>query len=560
MNPPQSQKHSVTLPPGILHVLRAVAQRDLRIRLAEFPVRVGIILPALWLAQAGLDWVFNFSWLIRLFLLLADIGVVGKLAYDHTVIPLRQRLNLRTAALRVERTFPQFRTALISAVELTSHPTGSPELLRILVANVLRQVERTSILKQVVQTNGLKKRLGVLALVLLSVGAAGWYFHPKSVTLVQRVLLSRVPLPTRTVVIPVTRDAVIPTGADFEVSARAQGVIPKSGRISVIYADGRREVLPVNGNTSDPARFGFILRNVRQTFRYRFELNDGVGPQFQVTPKILPSLSALHLTQIYPRYMDSREVEMPDGDLALLPGGRLRLQGESTQPLKSAVLELKGLEKKVPMNITGPDRRSVKFELPIPDAGLTALSIHLENRDGDVSVNDAVYRVQLIKDRPPSVILKAPRAEKTTLLPGDRLPLAFTVRDDFSIKKIDLVYEVFRPGPDGQLEPAEKGRVPMDRAAADTNGVSRFNWDLSKLIPPLVIDSFSTIWIEAVDGAGQIGASRRKNLAIVSEAAKRAELLDALATKAAEVERLYNSQRKLNEKTDTIIGSELKKP
>jgi len=62
-----------------------------------------------------------------------------------------------------------------------------------------------------------------------------------------------------------------------------------------------------------------------------------------------------------------------------------------------------------------------------------------------------------------------------------------------------------------------------------------------------------------VDGAGQIGASRRKNLAIVSEAAKRAELLDALATKAAEVERLYNSQRKLNEKTDTIIGSKLNK-
>jgi len=64
-------------------------------------------------------------------------------------------------------------------------------------------------------------------------------------------------------------------------------------------------------------------------------------------------------------------------------------------------------------------------------------------------VNDAIYRVQLIKDRPPSVILKAPRAEKTTLLPSDRLPLAFTVRDDFGIKKIDLVYEVFRPGPDG---------------------------------------------------------------------------------------------------------------
>lgn len=555
MNPPQPQKQSITLPPGILHVLRAVARRDMGVRLAEFPVRLGIVLPMLLLAQAALDWVFNFPWLVRLFLLLGDAAIVGKLLYDHVVIPLRQRLDLRTAALRIEKTFPQFRTALISAVELTAHPTGSATLLRILVTNVLRQVNRTSILKQVVQTRGLKKRLGAMAVTLLVFAAAGCFFYPKSATLAQRILLSRVALPTRTVVVPVTRDAVIPTGSDFEMLAVAQGVIPKMGRISVFYADKRREILPVNGDASDLSKFAFTVRNVRQPFRYHFELNDGVGAQFEVTPKILPSLSSLRFTQIYPRYMDSREVDMPVGDLALLPGGKLRLQGESTQPLKSAVLKLQESGKKIPMDLSGPDKRLVKMEIPIPDSGLVALSIHLENRNGDASVNDPVYRVRLIKDRPPSVVLKAPRAEETTLLPGDRLPLAFTARDDFGVKKVELVYEVFRPGADGQLDPAEKGRIPMDRAVENANGASTFNWDLSKLIPPLVIDSFVTVWVEAEDGARQTGISRRKNLVIVSEAVKRAELLDALASKAADIERLYNSQRKLNEKTDTIIGS-----
>lgn len=553
----------IPLPAPIRNVLEKVVRRQLAFRVAEFPALLGTVLPLMFLLQAAADRVFNLPWGARLILLLLDICAAGALFHFFAIVPWRQRLNLRTAALLVERTLPRLRTGLISAVELASAPPAYPEGSSVLVQSLVRRIslemQRGGIPAQAVQAARLRKRLKWMAAALVLVIGAFCIYYPKSAVLGKRIFLSRAPLPTQTLVMAVTREASILAGSDFEIAARAEGVLPRNGQVLVIYEDGRKETINVSPRPVEPSVFSVNLINVRQPFRYRFQLNDGVGSEYKVSIRVLPSLSLTRFTQIYPAYTGLKETEMSSGNLALLVGGRLRIEAESTQPLKSAVLELRGLDQKIPMEITGADKRSVKIEIPTPKEGLSALTIHLESVIGEDSVNDPFYRVELVPDKPPTAALISPKGEKITVLANGRPALAYSIRDDFGVKDVTLVYEVFRADPDGRPDLAEKGRLPLTPSMLQTTVKNTMVWDLGKLIPPLVAGSSVSYWIEAKDNNAlpgpAIGISQKKTIEVVSEEAKKKELLEELGKKADEIERLYKSQRNVNDKTDTTIRS-----
>jgi hypothetical protein len=554
---------AMPLPPGIRSILDKVIDRQLRVSLSEFPVRLLTLLPALWLVQAGLDRALNLSWAVRLVLLLLDLAVAGALFYLYALLPWRKRLNHRTAALQVERATPRLRSSLISAVELAAAPPASPPgaatLVKRLLQNVGRDLQKSILLDKVVQTAGLKKRQKWMALSLLLFAACFVCFLPKSLILGRRILLSHLPLPTMTIVEAVTKEASIPAGTDIELAARATGLIPKNGRLKVLYDDGRKETINLSPKAVEPDVFTVTLRNVRQRFHYQFLLNDGVGSEYEVGIRMLPSLSLTRFTQRYPAYTGHEETEMSPGNLLLLNGSTLRIEAESSQPLKSAVLKLEGLDEKIPMEITGANKLSIRKEIPVPQEGLTGVSIHLESASGENSINDPVYRVELIQDKAPVVALLLPKTEKITVLATDAPSLHYTVRDDFGVKEAALVYEVFRAGPDGRPDLAERGRLPMNPVPPRTNIRETLRWDLSKLIPPLAVGNTVSYWIEANDTntlpAPATAISSKKTMEVVSNEAKQKEFQDALSKTAEEIERIYKNQVKESEKTDSTIRS-----
>jgi len=550
------------LPAPIRSVLDQICRRQLLVRLGEFPLLLATALPLLFLLQALADRAFNLPWGTRLFFLIVDLGAAGTLFHFFVMVPWREKLDLRTAALLVERTIPRLRTGLISAVELASAPPsypGSTVLVQSLIRNISLEMQRGGIPAQAVPTTGLRQRARWMAAALVLTLGAFSVFYPKSEVLVRRIFLSEVPLPTQTLVAPMTKELVIPEGSDVELAARAVGVLPKNGILLVRYDDGRRETIHVSPRQVEPGVFSVNLVNVRQAFHYQFQLNDGTGPEFRVEIRVLPSLSLARFTQVYPAYTGLKETEMSSGNLNLLSGGKLRIEAESTQPLKAATLELQGLGRKIPMDITGADKRSLKKEITIPDEDLTALSIHLDGTSGESSSNDPVYQVELVRDKAPTVALTLPKNEKITVLADSRPTLAYSIRDDFGIKDIFLVYEVFRTGADGKPELAEQGRLPLGEPTVQTSIKNTMVWDLSKLIPPLVSGSSVSYWIEARDNnallGSAIGASMKKSMEVVTEEAKKKELIDELEKRATDIKRLYDIQRTVNEKTDSTIRS-----
>ena len=116
MSAPRS---SLPLPPGLARALDAVRRRWLAVRVAEFPLLLLAVVASAWVLQATADRWLELSWEARAVLLALNGVVALVLLWFFVLVPLCRRLDRRKAALLVERTLPQFKTSLISAVEFS---------------------------------------------------------------------------------------------------------------------------------------------------------------------------------------------------------------------------------------------------------------------------------------------------------------------------------------------------------------------------------------------------------------------------------------------------------
>jgi hypothetical protein len=270
-----------------------------------------------------------------------------------------------------------------------------------------------------------------------------------------------------------------------------------------------------------------------------------------------PSLKEIKFVQIYPQHTSLPETEMSPANLRLLSGSKLRIEATGSEALKSAVLEIKGDDQTLPLTIAEKGNDRVKTELTVPDRGWKSMSIHLVAESGEVSANDPVYRVELMMDRPPTVVVTQPKKEAITVIPGAKVPFVFKVSDDFGLKRVSLSYRISRPGLGGVMEIAEEGEIPIKFEANEKSFARSMDWELARLVPAVGIGCSVTCWIEAEDNNSVKSAattrSSEKTITIVSEEQKRMELLDLLGERAKDIERLYELQRGMNEKTDDSI-------
>jgi hypothetical protein len=549
------------LPPSLGRMLDAVRRRALAVKVAEFPVLCVSVLALAWLIQGAVDRWLELSWATRAVLLALDAAAVLTLLWFFAIRPLRRRMDRRKAALLVERAVPSFRTSLISAVEFagggSAFPESSRSLVERLLADTAAQASKQDLAKTVVRADRLKRffKWMTAAVVLMIIGFA--LAMPLSPLLAKRILLSKASFPDETKVVGVSGDMIAVAGNDVVLAAKAEGVVPAAGRLVVSGAGKVDEVIPVTLSRTDAGVFSYTVKNVREPFAYRFELHDGVGASHQVAVRIPPTLSEIKFTQIYPKHTGLPETAMSPASLRLLEGSKLRIEASASEPLQSALLEIKSVDGMVPLDVSGDGKATLKKELTVPESGWKSFSIHLTSAAGEPSANDPVYRVELIRDRAPTVVLSQPKKEVTTVITGAKVPLVFKISDDFGIRRAALSYRVFRPGTGDEMIASEEGEIPVDFQQGDKSISRTFVWDLSLLVPPVPVGSSITCWIEAEDNHPQRNKvplkSAEKIIRVVSEQQKREELLELLGERAKDIERLYELQRGMNERTDDSI-------
>lgn len=509
--------------------------------------------------QCLLDWWLDFPLPVRVLLFLGDLAFLGWLGYGHIILVWKNRLNWVTAALRAEKATPGMRSVLISAVQLSAAAPGetgnSPDLLRALAGHAGERIRSLDI-GRIVPSRPMWKSVGTGLLALLVVVSLGYWQGGKSVTLLQRFFLMNPPLPTQTLVRPLTGDMAVPIGSNVEVAAMAGGVVPSRGRVTITYANGQSQEIGLTGSVGRPEVFSHTLKNVQQSFTYRFVLNDGRGAEFSVRAQLPPNVAQLDCEEIYPAYTGLSPIRRTPGNLGLLAGSRLSVRVVSNQPLKSAGVLLQGLDKRLPMKIETLNSRAAAVEIPVPARGLTGFSIELANEEGISSASNTVYSIEVIPDKVPEVELLWPQNEQETLTLKAKPGLRFSVSDDYALGKLALVYMVTSSGEGGETEQVRRIEFPVEGKAGQVR-VENYIWDIAATKPPVVEGQSLTYWIEAEDnnnvtGPG-IGRSRRQQFVLVSEQAKKEEIAERIRRQADELERIKKMEIEASEEVKTLI-------
>lgn len=498
---------------------------------------------------------------VRAIFLVADLVALGWLVRLGLVHPWRLRLTSATAALRAEKTFPALRGALISAVQLSQGADSnavSPALLSAGVTQATRATDALDFTRIVPAARA--TRLALATVVLLAVSVSVIALNTKlSGLLLSRLALSTEPLPTRTRVVPMTQEVLASIGTRVELSARASGELPRSGRVRVIYTDGKQEDFPVVADPAEPDLFKLIVPTLRIGLSYRFYLGDGRGPAFAVRALTPPAIASLNAEEVFPDYTGLQALPRLPANLTLLGGSRLRLHLRSTLPLKSATLQPHGAGPPVVMPLTA-DGQGASGELPIPADNLTGFSIALVSVEGASSQADTVYRVTVIRDQPPVITLVLPVAERETITLRASPLIELQAADDFGLTRVALCYQVAPPGAgDAPDTTGEVMRIAFPVEGPTGLQIRSHPWKLSSIEPRLIEGSVVTYWIEAFDNNTATGPgfteTRRQQFVIVSPAAKREEILRRIGENSNVLKDLSDTQRKLGEAIDSLLPS-----
>lgn len=513
------------------------------------------------LVQGLADWWFDLPRMARAIFLLTDFALLGAIYYRHLHLLLKKKLGLAEIALMVEKKWPKLDQSIITAVEMAEGNAGATRGSRQLVDAVLQQASlRTADLNfaEVIPTRAFRRWAtwsGVLTLGTLAVATMAW---PASFSLLERIFLLNVPLPTKTIVVPITRDLTVPISTDVEISARAQGVIPSSGRITISYADEAPEEIPLAALPDQPGVFSYTVHNVQRPFKYQFFLNDGHGPEFTVLAKLPPAITTVEFTEVYPDYTGLPPQKLPSTELSLLAGSHLQIKAASTEKLNSATVVLQGATQQIEMTL-GSSKTQMEAEVLIPSKDLTGFSLHLVDSTGLASANETVYPVDLVPDKPPLVKIVEPAEASESITLRAKPVIIFDASDDYGLTQLTFDYQMIPPqvaGEDNAPSP-EVHHIPIELKTAREGTHYEYILDVAEQSPAWKVGWTVNYWIEAVDNNTATGPgitkTDHKQFILLSPAEKEAEILGRIQQNATDIDTLSDTQQKVSHDVDETI-------
>jgi hypothetical protein len=465
-------------------------------------------------AVAGLlDWKFHLPAVIRALCLVATIGGAGVIFYRRLYVPLREKDDDLTLALRIEQLYPGLNDNFASAVQFLDLEPGheSPALRREAVNRGLRGVSKCDF-SRLVNTRGLW-RLAALALapLLLVVGLSVWQPTLAGVALLRLVdPFGGHIWPTKT---RIQMDEVrrrIGQNEPFDVSGRVFGVIPPTASVAFRLDGPAATEYSSDITTDDDGNNTFHLRlepgkAKSRTFSFQVRANDAVWPgpgkwqEIDVLPppQLVPldgkASPQVHLT--YPTYtqLPESDLEPGSGKVVAVNGSTVTLRAAVDRPLSAAWIEFRpeppgvsldlllnpvgagdpfaalavaaaggSIADTVPATLEGDRRRlSVSFVPPISG------NYVLHFTDESNLSNSRMFELNVFADPPPTVTLERPAAARDNLivLPDATLELQVLAEDpQFAVRQVWLEYRCKKTDP-----PRRRMLFPDPRGDAKVN-------------------------------------------------------------------------------------------
>lgn len=533
----------VALPASIAQVLHHAAAAIVRVRTAEGTLLALIVIVAGLLASCLADWLIHTPQPVRILLFLLQLSAVAAVLWLRVLRPLFHKPSDREAALRLQNKFPALRCAPISAIELACGHGKSLAGARVLIERL--GAETAALLRGInpshVATPNAIPKLAKIAAVLVFLNVV-WIvlLWPDSPTWLARWPGLRVPPPTQTIVRDVTTDFTARRGANVELRALAEGVIPRSGRVRLDFADGTTSEITAQPASDGNAEFSAVVTSAQIPFRYTFLLNDGEGTPHRVNVVLPPTVADFSIREIFPAYTGREPKNHVTGSLDFLVGSTLELQVKATQDLRQAEAVLAGPDQHIPLELS-KNSATGKFKVP---PGLTGLSFPLVNTDGSTSVDDTIFRATSVEDKPPELTVPDDTSLIESLTSGAEFDLRYSCTDDFGISAISLHYAIADSKADEAPAATEFKSIPLPIPKSG-DAETTFPWKPGSL-PGAAPGQTVFYFLEAADNRAPDGPgvtrTRTFSVALVTAAEKRLETLRRAGEAAREIRQLGDKQ------------------
>jgi len=535
--------------------IAALRRRQLAVAvLTGLAMAVGVGVELLALAMF-FDWWLDLPWGLRLLSLIAQVAIFTFILLRMVVRPLIRQPDDDELALMVERARPEFRGRLIASVQLTRAGEVTAGTSAVMIDALVEETEAYAQpvdFRRIVSHERLQ-RFGLLAIVVLMMGLGGFvYGRAVTVDLLKRVFLSNVPVPRKTRVLVPEGNKIIGRGDSVRLEAFAQGIIPATGQVEVRHRTRRVQTYPLEQNRDNRIHFGRTIDNVQDSFTYIVFLNDGRSDTFSVTTIPRPTVASMECEQVFPAYTTLPPRKRALGDLSLLAGSTLKLQVTATKDLENASIKLSGIDAELPMQLDGSQPRRVVGEFVVPPKGLNGFSIQMLDTENMESRDTAVYRIDVVPDRAPVVKITYPERKEELITRQALMIVGIDALDDFAISKVRLRYKI------DTVDSGAENAIELDLEGENPQRLRRrHEWRIGDFRPTLSEGSSIEYWIEVEDNNNATGpgiTSTEHQLAkVVSEAEKRADLLNRAGDTLGSISDVAIDQEKLNRNLGAII-------
>lgn len=539
--------------------------RDFGVRITRVNVGTGLCLTILTVLgivviESLLDWMLDLDLIIRAVFLTANLIILSYLLYKKVLNHLIYKKDQEELALIVERHFPIFKDRLISSIQLMKINPESEGISSAMLKSLIKetgQIARPINFTSIVDIKPFIKLASLTVLTLLVFLIVCVNYQEVAVPLLKRLALFNEDIPRKTKVEVITGDKVIGRGDPIRISAMAKGIIPTTGDLIVTYDSGRTVKYTMEKNETNKSVFSIELENVQDSFKYRIKIFDGVSKEHNVKVVPRPQVAFLECLEEFPKYTGLSPVLRKPGDLGLLAGSVLHLKITATKDVKSAFVRLAGMETNIAGIINQTNRKVINASIKIPTNKLVGFSLDLIDEYGISSKDQTLYRIDIIPDKPPSVKITYPQRREELYTRLAKALIGFEASDDYGLSAIKLHYKI------EDNNKSMQNVIEFDVGGERQNFFRRrFEWDLSKLNPPAQEGATIEYWIEVIDNNDEtgkgVGYSERFIARIVSEAEKRADLMNRVTEYIDNLENVALEQEKLSKSLGEIILEKVK--
>ena len=523
---------------------------------------IALVVPLVVLAGLA-DWLFHLDGIARLSALVA-LGIFAAwLAVRLVVTPLVIQFADLDIALRIEERWPGLYDRLSSTVQfLRLNPDderfGSKEMR---AATVRQTIEETRAIdfRQAVDRRPVRKAL-LLASAALLVACSIAGAQPALARIALRRLLmpfgaDRWPQQTHLTVIDAETSRKVAKGDPFTLSvAVGRGErVPASAKATYRFSDG--ETVTESLRTLEGGVFQGRIEAVERSFRFSVAAGDDSTSVRDVAVVVVPPPIVQELTVrlTAPSYTKVAPQTLAPGknQFRAVEGTQVEIEALANKPIAAATLRLGEKATAGPVGIDG-SKTHMKAAFTLHDS--TPFWFELLDTEGFRSREVTRFDLRSFKDEAPRVVIDEPMNDRDVPAQA-RVPVAFTVDDDFGIQSARLIFKTASGG----SEPTQDVALPLFDGTVATQPVKHrqvtYTWDLTplKLAPGSIITFHADARdFDSIKGPN-LGKSRELRLRIVSDEDIARQMDDARRAIREDVEEILAMQNQARTPVDEAL-------